>query len=241
MAELVPFCLSGLRKGDIQVVLKILTLCVLSLTAIVTGFDASRAATTQEEVGQAIEGVELPALPPGEAPVYHVGDRFKIVHHGEEAYHEVIAVKDGFVTFKASYGCEWRKRDLFSPPVEWHDCDGRSGTQTILATQGSPWPLVAGKTFSYTIKGSDSQGNSWKTVQRCKVEGMYSISIDTGEHKTYKVVCVDDFLRQTWYWSPVLREWVKYLRTEKKEEMCNTDLLSIDAADVLNLVSKKKK
>ena len=205
-------------------------------------FAAPAAEQSQEEVEWAIEGVKLDILPPGLPTRYRVGDRFSIIHHNEKAYQEVISIKNGLVTFRASYGCEWSKSDLFSPPVKWSDCDGTSGTQQILSQTGSPWPLTAGKTFSYTVKGSDSRGNRWLTVQRCRVEGMYSISISSGEHKTYKIVCIDDWLHQTWYWSPVLREWVKYLRKHSEErEMCNTDMLGISPADVRDILPIRAK
>ncbi len=222
--------------------IKITRVAFLAACMITGYFDASMATQSQEEAERVIEGARLDSLPPGQETEYHVGDRFSIVHNDKKAYHEVIAIKDGLVTFRASYGCVWSKQDLFSPPVEWRNCDGKSGTQQVLSQQGSPWPLKAGKTFSYTIKGSDSNGNNWQTVQRCHVEGMYSISIKSGEHKTYKIVCIDDWLHQTWYWSPVLREWVKYLRTHSEEkEMCNTDMLGITISDVLKLIPLNRK
>lgn len=169
---------------------------------------------------------ELDNLLPGRATVYRVGDRLEIIRNGARAWHEVIAKKNGLVTFKASYGCVWRKRDLFSPPVEWRNCDGYSGTQKILATKASPWPLKAGRSFSYTIKGSDDHGNSWRTVQRCRVVGRFAVTTLSGPHDTYKVVCTDDWLHQVWYWSPALGEWVKYIRNHRERgRECDSDML----------------
>ncbi len=97
--------------------------------------------------------------------------------------------------------------------MKWIGCEEfADGTQKVALTQGDPYPLRIGSTWSYSLSGQNNRGNIWDGTLRCEVESMVRITTILGEHDTFKVVCRDRWATSTSYVSPELNRTVRYVR-----------------------------
>lgn len=162
-----------------------------------------------------------PMADPGQ---YRVGATFKVIKNGEPQTWKVTAVDGKATLYEGSDGCKWSRVGIFSQSLSWENCNGGSGTQKVEA-EGDLWPMEVGKTATYRFSGTNSKGNSWSGVQRCKVEGTVSVTTSTGDHDAYKVVCRDEWRTRTSYVSPAAGHRV--LLTNRHNKRGTTDTYEI--------------
>ena len=135
---------------------------------------------------------------------------------------EVDSVEDDVVTIRND-GCVQQLSLLmpFAPPLSWEGCGPVSGSHVIRKTKGDVFPLKADSRFQHSVSGRSSNGESWKTVRKCKVEGKVAVSVPMGSFDTWKLVCTESSKIHTYWISPELEFWVAYELTRKG---CCTEL-----------------
>jgi hypothetical protein len=99
-------------------------------------------------------------------------------------------------------------RTGFAPALEFTDCEGSTGTQTVTLPRGAPYPLTVGSTWVSAYLGTNSRGDRWNGQRHCAVEGAARVKAGPAEHDTDRVVCEDDAGNtktvRTYYVSPAL-------------------------------------
>ncbi len=142
-------------------------------------------------------------LPPADKPATDpVGTKFHTLRNGESIIYTVNSVKGDTHSGSGSNGCSYTELIwAYAPSLEWANCSGSTGTQTITSSKGSPWPMSVGTKFSYKFKGSDGS-DSWKGYRNCKVVGTEHITTQMGEYDTYKIECKDPWSKRTWWYAP---------------------------------------
>ena len=140
-------------------------------------------------------------LPPLEASRAVAGDRWTAVDgKGAQNSGTVLTVDAQYISRESSDGCKWKlKINSFAPDVAWTDCNGSSGTQTSKRTGDSIFPLQVGKTESWEVSGTDTNGASWKSTRNCKVIGIANVTVPAGNFDTYHVRCEDRFRVREWF------------------------------------------
>ena len=172
------------------------TLILGSFIAPVSGF---------EELGEvSLEPMEKPSALP-----FLSGTEVHWLKEGEEAityYYE--SVDADMVTVRRSDGCIWTSMTyMFAPTLKWSNCYGTSvdGTQEIIETKGSPWPLSDRTEFQYTFTGKYSNDlGQWQSTRTCKVDKPVRVKVPAGEYDTFKLVCENDWNKRTYWISPEL-------------------------------------
>ena len=101
-----------------------------------------------------------------------------------ELGYKIISLRDGteFVrtlteqtadteTWTDSTGCRVvLPRTGFAPTLEFINCEGNSGRQTITLLRGTPYPLILGSTWVYAFSGSSNRGTQWRGERHCAVD-----------------------------------------------------------------------
>ncbi len=172
------------------------------------------------------EGPVNETLGPVDRPTDEVvGLEWHAVRDGEPYVDTTVAVDGETVTSEDSNGCKYTNLQFaFAPSLEWENCNGKSGTQTITKTKGSPWPMQLKNKFSYNFKGKYKGGDSWKGRRTCKVKEQVRVSVPAGEFDTYKIVCTDPWNTRTWWFAPGVNggTTVAYKRHHKYDSTKNT-------------------
>ena len=124
------------------------------------------------------------------------------------------------VSVRRDDGCSWTSMTyMFAPSLKWNNCYGTSvdGTQKIIETKGSPWPLSDKTEFQYTFTGKykDDLGQPWQSTRECKVDKQVRVKVPAGEYDTYKLVCEDDWLKMTYWIAPELGYHVAFEENHK--------------------------
>lgn len=80
----------------------------------------------------------------------------------------------------------------FGPALEFTNCEGSTGTQTVKLTRESPYPLTLGSTWVYSYAGTNTRGDRWTGHRHCQVAGAARVKAGSAEHDAYKVLCEDN-------------------------------------------------
>jgi hypothetical protein len=158
------------------------------------------------------EAVTKP-LAPMPRPERAVGYKLVQLRDGKEEVSTLMAQTADTQSWSNSSGCRAVfSRIGFAPTLEFSDCEGSTGTQTVKLLRGTPYPLALGGKWAYSYSGENTRGNKWTGVRECSVQGSARVKTVSGEHDTYKVVCDDnqgDFKATfTYYVAPALQTTV---------------------------------
>ncbi len=146
-------------------------------------------------------------------PIYATGYQVSTITDGEQDTVTLLSQTDATETWKEGSGCTWTQpKTGFAPSLAWSGCTDSDGTQQIALTKGKPYPLRLGNTWSYSLSGSNNVGNSWDGDRDCEVTSTVRITTTSGEHDTYKVVCMAPWSTRTWYISAESQQWIRYVR-----------------------------
>lgn len=155
---------------------------------------------------------ELPEL--ASRPTFATGYRVSTITDGEQNTRILISQTDTTETWKNGSGCTYTTlKTGFSPSIEWSGCTGfADGTQRVALTEGQPYPLRVGNTWSYSLSGDNNRGSSWDGTRDCEVASTVRITTVSGTHDTFKVVCTEPWSTRTWYISAE-SEWpIRFVR-----------------------------
>jgi len=144
---------------------------------------------------------------------------------GEPYIAKTVSVDDEKYSVEGSNGCNYTNTQFdFAPTLNWENCNGKSGSQTITKTKGSPWPMQLKNKFSYNFKGKYTNGDSLSGRRTCKVKEQVRVTVPAGEFDTYKVVCADSWSTRTWWIAPELNggTTVAFKRRHKTDATRNT-------------------
>ena len=133
--------------------------------------------------------------------------------NGRPSVNYYESVNEQTYTATRDDGCSWtRITQAFAPTLKWDNCEYASGTQEIISSEGSPWPLNAMTEFQYTFSGkyAGDLGQPWRSVWRCHVESQVRVKVPAGEYDTYKLICEDDWTKRTYWISPLLGHHVAF-------------------------------
>lgn len=142
-----------------------------------------------------------------------VGYKVTRLRDGKTDVLTLVAQTADSQTWTDSTGCRFvALRTGFAPPIQFSDCDGNTGTQTVKLLRGMPFPLTLGGKWAYSYAGENSRGNKWTGQRDCAVQSGARVKTGSGEHETYKVVCEDSQenfkATHTYYVSPSVQTTV---------------------------------
>lgn len=184
---------------------------ILSVTACLSALTIAACAPTVETTPVTAE------LPPAEIGDFPVSSEWTGLDKGNKTTMTLVKAKGDRRSFQSTTGCSWTESvNFLAPTLEWENCDGNSGSQTIGETSGEIWPLQVGRTQAWSLTGKNGTGDTWQTTQTCEVESAERITVPAGSFDAYKVVCRDTWNVRTWYYAPALKETVFYTRMHKK-------------------------
>jgi hypothetical protein len=96
--------------------------------------------------------------------------------------------------------------------MEFTNCEGNTGTQSVKLLRGTPYPLTVGGKWAYSYSGANTKGDQWQGQRDCEVMGTSKVKTGIGEHDAYKVVCDESTKSSktinTYYVSPALQSTV---------------------------------
>ncbi len=145
------------------------------------------------------------------------GEEYHWLKDGNLLVVKVISIEDGVAAIENSEGCRYSNViGTFAPAVSWENCGGHTGGVKISKSKGSLFPLKAKNKFSFRGRGFSNKGESWDMRRTCKVKSGVKIKTHTGEHDTYKIVCVQGNNTRTYYLSPAENRVVAFKRKHKK-------------------------
>ena len=185
-------------------------LCQVVTMTIAMAVSSGQAATAQQTAAET-------ELAPGQAPpAYVVGYQSTWRNKdGSEVTFEVTGVEGRTMWVQTSWGCSYKAHaDGFAPTLEWKDCGGSAGTQTVKRT-GNIYPLRVGNAERWKYRAKDNRGNTWSGTRKCKIKGTVNVTVPAGNFDTYHVVCTQKRARYEWHYSPELRKVVTSSKTSK--------------------------
>jgi hypothetical protein len=150
------------------------------------------------------------SLAPVPFPQRAVGYKVVTLRDGKEETSTLVEQTAETQTWLDSFGCRAVvPRTGFGPALEFANCEGSTGSQTVKLLRGTPYPLAAGGKWAYSYAGTNARGNKWSGERFCEVKGTARVKTTGGEHDTYKVICEDvqtDMKTiRTYYLSPTLQ------------------------------------
>ena len=153
------------------------------------------------------------ALAPMPQPERAIGYKVVRIRDGKEVVNTLVAQTGETQTWADSSGCRAvLPRTGFGPALEFTNCDGSTGTQTVTLARGVPYPLALGGKWVYSYAGTNTRGDHWTGQRHCEVAGNARVKAGAVEHDTYKVVCEDNGgntkATNTYYVSPELQTTV---------------------------------
>jgi hypothetical protein len=139
-----------------------------------------------------------------------VGYKTVSLRDGKEYFNTLVAQTPDTQTWMDSDGCRVVvPRTGFGPALEFTNCEGSTGTQTVKLLRGAPYPLTLGSKWVYAYSGTNARGDQWTGQRHCEVEGAAQVAVNGAEHDAYKVVCEDisgnTKTTRTYYVSPALQ------------------------------------
>lgn len=178
---------------------------LLAIGAVLVAGCASGPALKEEAVSK--------SLAPMPQPERTIGFRVIRLQDGKEYVSSLVALTAETETWQDSLGCRLvLPRTGFAPALEFTNCEGNTGTQSVTLTRGAPYPLALGNKWVYAYSGSNARGDRWTGQRYCEVEGTAKVTVGLAEHDTYKVVCEDNSgntkITRTYYMSPALQTFV---------------------------------
>ena len=158
--------------------------------------------------GAPVEEMPVTAvLAPMPQPKVGVGHTWTGLRNGKPHTYKIVADRGDAWDWVSSGGCTFTMAKTgFAPGMKWANCEADDGQQTSTLS-GQIWPLVVGKKWSFTFKGTNARG-SWNGIRNCEVESAVNIQTALGRTDTYKVVCRDKWNVRTFYVSPEVNEFV---------------------------------
>ena len=150
------------------------------------------------------------ALAPMPQPERAVGYKVVRIRDGQEVVNALVAQTEETQTWVDSTGCRVVvPRMGFGPALEFSNCDGGTGTQTVKLSRGSPYPLTLGSTWVYSYAGTNSRGDRWTGQRHCEVPATARVKAGSTEYDAYKIICEDNGgntkVTYTYYVSPELQ------------------------------------
>ena len=193
------------------------------ITAAISGCQSS--GTTDSASESAAPAIVLePAPRPAADPV---GTQVQAIKNGEPITYVVTAVNGDAYSGHDNNGCSYTELEAaYAPSLEWDNCSGSTGTQTITKVKGSPWPMSVETKFSYKFRGTDGSDN-WTGLRKCKVLGTEHVSTQMGEFDTYKLECKDPWSKRTWWYAPEIGRSVKFKRKHFTNSGRNYDIETV--------------
>ncbi|WP_417810545.1 hypothetical protein [Thalassospira alkalitolerans] len=162
-------------------------------------------------------------------PDLAVGDTYAYYRNGDKETLTVTAKSpNGFafeITEGSAAGCTSEGLGFMSPDVKWADCDGSSGTQTVVK-KGDIWPLKVGTMESFDIEGTDGK-DTWSTTRDCIVAGTAMVTVGAKTIPTYEVVCTDGSSTRSWFYSPDNKWPIKYTKVHKKRGLVEDNVIDL--------------
>ena len=153
------------------------------------------------------------SLAPIPRPERAVGFKNVQLRDGKEMVSTLVAQTADTQTWSDSLGCQAVvSRSGFAPALEFTNCDGSTGRQTIKLVRGAPYPITLNSKWTYSFSGTNTTGGRWEGQRDCEVKGTARLKTAMGDQDTYKVVC-EDIARDwktinTYYVSPALQNTV---------------------------------
>jgi hypothetical protein len=146
-------------------------------------------------------------------PERAVGYKTVQLRDGKEVVNTLMAQTADTQTWSDSLGCRAVvSRIGFAPAMEFTNCEGNTGTQSVKLLRGTPYPLTVGGKWAYSYSGANTKGDQWQGQRDCEVMGTSKVKTGIGEHDTYKVVCNESTKSSktinTYYVSPALQSTV---------------------------------
>ena len=71
--------------------------------------------------------------------------------------------------------------------------------------------------MSYDYSGVGKDGSPWQAVWRCEVEVQERLTVVSGEHDTFKVVCDNPWTKSTAHVAPRVNNVAAIIRTQKDQ------------------------
>jgi len=140
------------------------------------------------------------AMPPAQRPEPRApGSVWKALKNGEPYVVTTVEGTGESERLEDSEGCTWtRPKSFYAPSTSWENCGGNAGEATV-SLNGEIFPLQVGGKWSW-----DVDAGRWRTERSCEVEGTARVKTASGEHETFRIVCVDRWNTRTRYYSPDL-------------------------------------
>ena len=154
------------------------------------------------------------ALAPALQPDHGVGDIYVWQTKDGLVTDEVVAIRDGLVSWESSDGGSWTgSSDFALPATRWSDpAEYGDGEQAATEIRGAVFPLAVGNDMTMTVEGrSDRYPEGWRNRRDCEVESQENITVPAGSFDSYKVVCVSGKRTRTYFYAPEVGYVVYYL------------------------------
>ncbi|MBY0432132.1 MAG: SPOR domain-containing protein [Rhodospirillales bacterium] len=161
------------------------------------------------------------------APTFAVGDSF--TWSNPQTTWTVAGMAGGLVQWRNERGEEASSTyDPLLPPLSWATQDG-SGKYQFQAVEGEIFPLLPGKTMSYTVVGdSDREPHHWQLAWQCAVGARTRVRVPAGEFETYPVTCRSEVAEQIFQYAPAVNHYVLRIDLSEDIEPVRHELLSFD-------------
>lgn len=198
-------------------------LTAIVITAVISGCQSSG---SNDSASDAVtSGV---VLAPAEKPAADAaGTEIQALRNGKPVTYSVTAVDGDTYSGMDNDGCSYTElAHAYAPSLEWENCNGSTGTQTITKIKGSPWPMTVGSKFSYKFRGSDNN-DRWAGLRKCVVVGTENVATQMGEFDTYKVECKDPWSKRSWWYAPEIGRNVKSSRRHFTNSSRNHEIETI--------------
>lgn len=187
------------------------------------------------DFGSRIGGTSSPEdrLAPAPAPIYAAGDTFVFSENGQATREQVVSVAPDRVVWTNDSGLIWTKdTSLVTPQLRWssHPELGR-GQQTVIGSPEQLFPLQEGNVIAYSVRGSaENAPAGWQEEHRCAVSGQEDVTVPAGTYTTYRIDCQRKDFLDTYFYSPVVQNYVLRVRDFGNGET-RKELLSVTLAN----------
>lgn len=173
-------------------------------------------------------------LPPAPAPIYAPGDTFVFSENGQATQEQVVSVAPDRVVWTNDGGLIWTKdANLVTPQLRWssHPELGR-GQQSITGSPDQLFPLQEGNVIAYSVRGSaENAPAGWQEEHRCAVSGQEDVTVQAGTYTTFRIDCQRKDFLDTFFYSPVVQNYVLRLRDFGNGGVARKELLSATLAN----------
>jgi hypothetical protein len=98
-------------------------------------------------------------------------------------------------------------------------------TNDVKLTEGTPYPIKLGNSFSYSYQGENSRGNFWDDNKSCSIKETKNISVQGKAFDAYVISCKDKWNTRVYYYSPNIDGPLKLIRIERDHRTRGRTLL----------------